>query len=470
MDGKFKETLRDFSDELQHKVNFSDIHENVSEYNGGFLKRNDWIRVRNKHNSEESIRVLIECLLEMDVKAFKAFCEVLAKMGYSKVALRMREHAGLKKKMHHPKDRQRSGSYSHPHPRRLSVLMEQQRGSSQPPHLDNRSSSRSDLAIAAAIKHAQETGTPYTVTQVTVHPKSQPQLTGSDDHSTSVPFGDSSVNGQTPDVHENASSLYQEKPGLYQEKPDQTHLDWVARNVGDKWRTLLTMLGVDFAIVEECYEKYHNNEVNTCFAVLANWSRGKIETEQPISYGTLFDALRKADVKMSSELENEVFTRSPTKHAQLPPAVVTDGRHPLEWGDDVVTSSSESTSSHNDSGIGDRELWVDPRSGRSSSVEGSAECLKEFFEMFNSKFKDVVDAKAIATKLTDKEVLPPAVEKEIMKANDKSEKRILLWKHIVDNFTYNATVTLCEVMKNEVGYPRMNILGKEMLKALKEES
>ena len=96
--------------------------------------------------------------------------------------------------------------------------------------------------------------------------------------------------------------------------------------------------------------------------------------------------------------------------------------------------------------------------------------VAEFFEMFNSKFKDVVDAKAIATKLTDKEVLPPAVEKEIMKANDKSEKRILLWKHIVDNFTYNAAVTLCEVMKNEVGYPRMNILGKEMLKALKEES
>ena len=27
-----------------------------------------------------------------------------------------------------------------------------------------------------------QTGTPYTVTQVTVHPKSQPQLTGSDDH------------------------------------------------------------------------------------------------------------------------------------------------------------------------------------------------------------------------------------------------------------------------------------------------
>ena len=50
---------------------------------------------------------------------------------------------------------------------------------------------------------------------------------------------------------------------------------------------------------------------------------------------------------LTSNFQYTYLHRSPTKHAQLPPAVVTDGRHPLEWGDDVVTSSSESTSSHN---------------------------------------------------------------------------------------------------------------------------
>ena len=92
-------------------------------------------------------------------------------------------------------------------------------------------------------------------------------------------------------------------------KPTQRELDWISKRAGDNWRSLLTNLGVDLDVIRGYYQSNSGNTINAVFEGLVFWVKGN--AEEPVSYETLFEALKEANLSScASDLEKKLRTTS----------------------------------------------------------------------------------------------------------------------------------------------------------------
>ena len=81
-----------------------------------------------------------------------------------------------------------------------------------------------------------------------------------------------------------------------EETPSERDLDDVSKNAGDKWRSLLTQLGVPMAKCKAVYEESRGNPVSACFEGLVFWRDGN-EPCRPPTWSVLLEALEKGAEK-----------------------------------------------------------------------------------------------------------------------------------------------------------------------------
>ena len=76
---------------------------------------------------------------------------------------------------------------------------------------------------------------------------------------------------------------------------------------------------------------------------------------------------------------------------------------------------------------------------------------------------DKIDATAIKGKLQNGKIIPEALSNALTNtAKDTYEANTMLFQHAVQNCDFEACLVLCDAMRSESGYPKMNKLGEEM--------
>ena len=80
------------------------------------------------------------------------------------------------------------------------------------------------------------------------------------------------------------------------EKPSEIDLDEISKEVGEKWRSLLTHLGIPLTKIKSLYENNHGNPTSTCFEGLHFWREGN-EPCKPATWSVLLTALEKGAEK-----------------------------------------------------------------------------------------------------------------------------------------------------------------------------
>ena len=96
---------------------------------------------------------------------------------------------------------------------------------------------------------------------------------------------------------------------------------------------------------------------------------------------------------------------------------------------------------------------------------GSQFSASQFLKAYESEFLEVVNGKQSLLRLKHKGVIPPDISRAIEKANDEDAK-YLLFEHLQKNATVATLREYCKVATEAEGYPRMNALGRDMMKAL----
>ena len=81
-----------------------------------------------------------------------------------------------------------------------------------------------------------------------------------------------------------------------QGKPSEIDLDDVSKNAGDKWRSLLTHLGVPLAKCKALYDESRGNPISACFEGLVFWREGN-KPCKPATWFVLLEALEKGAEK-----------------------------------------------------------------------------------------------------------------------------------------------------------------------------
>ena len=79
-------------------------------------------------------------------------------------------------------------------------------------------------------------------------------------------------------------------------KPSEIDLDKVSKNVGDKWRSLLTHLGVPLAKCKTLFVESRGDPVSACFEGLVFWREGN-EPCRPPTWSVLLEAVEKGAEK-----------------------------------------------------------------------------------------------------------------------------------------------------------------------------
>ena len=94
--------------------------------------------------------------------------------------------------------------------------------------------------------------------------------------------------------------------------------------------------------------------------------------------------------------------------------------------------------------------------------------VTEIFELerFNSRFLNEVNAKGIVNKLYFKKVIPQDIKTKIERANSDEEANVILYEHVQPQGVKASAKMLFEIMRDAVGYHKMNHLGAEMLECL----
>ena len=93
----------------------------------------------------------------------------------------------------------------------------------------------------------------------------------------------------------------------------------------------------------------------------------------------------------------------------------------------------------------------------------------QFLKTFEDDFVDVVNAKQSLFKLRRKGVISQAVRASIEATKDEEEARYLLLEHLEKNATVDTLREYCKVATAADGYPRMQELGRKMMKTLPPE-
>ena len=78
--------------------------------------------------------------------------------------------------------------------------------------------------------------------------------------------------------------------------PSEIDLDDISKNAGDKWRSLLTHLGVPLTKCKSLYDESRGNPVSACFEGLVFWREGNKPCRPP-TWSVLLEALEKGAEK-----------------------------------------------------------------------------------------------------------------------------------------------------------------------------
>ena len=89
----------------------------------------------------------------------------------------------------------------------------------------------------------------------------------------------------------------------------------------------------------------------------------------------------------------------------------------------------------------------------------------QFLKVYEDEFIDVVHAKHSLLKLKHKGVISQAVRTSLEDANDENAK-YLLFEHLEKNATVDTLREYCKVAIAADGFPRMQQLGRKMMKTL----
>ena len=89
-------------------------------------------------------------------------------------------------------------------------------------------------------------------------------------------------------------------------------------------------------------------------------------------------------------------------------------------------------------------------------------------ERFGDSFPKSVDAKAIATKLFNKDIIPDTLKNKIDKEFSDQDASLNLYHHLKNQATFCCLTTVTIVMKGMSGYQRMKEMGDRMEKCLVE--
>ena len=93
-------------------------------------------------------------------------------------------------------------------------------------------------------------------------------------------------------------------------------------------------------------------------------------------------------------------------------------------------------------------------------VERKFDC-KEFFEKYQDRFLERVNARAIAGLLEIKKVIPGLLHFKLNGTHNE-EATQMLYLHMRDHGSLETVHSLCDVMIGKEGFPRMNSLGQDM--------
>ena len=95
----------------------------------------------------------------------------------------------------------------------------------------------------------------------------------------------------------------------------------------------------------------------------------------------------------------------------------------------------------------------------------SPSSASQILKVYEDEFIDVVYAKQSLLKLKHKGVISQAVRTSIEDTNDEDAK-YLLFEHLEKNATVDTLREYCKVAIAADGFPRMQELGRKMIKAL----
>ena len=92
--------------------------------------------------------------------------------------------------------------------------------------------------------------------------------------------------------------------------------------------------------------------------------------------------------------------------------------------------------------------------------------VKLFTLQYRTKFLSDVNTEEIVEELKRVRVISDKLKSKIECAPTREEANRLLLEHVCDNCDVESLRILCEVMSEEHGYPKMNALGRRMLRDL----
>ena len=116
-------------------------------------------------------------------------------------------------------------------------------------------------------------------------------------------------------VRVTAAVLYSISCIALEGKPTEIDLDKVSKNAGDKWRSLLTHLGVPLAKCKELFVESRGDPVNACFEGLVFWREGNKPCRPP-TWSVLQEALEEGAEKR--EYAGELRKEFEAKETQPP--------------------------------------------------------------------------------------------------------------------------------------------------------
>ncbi len=93
----------------------------------------------------------------------------------------------------------------------------------------------------------------------------------------------------------------------------------------------------------------------------------------------------------------------------------------------------------------------------------------QFLKTYEDEFVDVVNAKQSLFKLRHKGVISQAVRASIEATKDDEDAKYLLLEHLEKNATVDTLREYCKIAIAADGYPRMQELGRKMMKTLPPE-
>ena len=92
--------------------------------------------------------------------------------------------------------------------------------------------------------------------------------------------------------------------------------------------------------------------------------------------------------------------------------------------------------------------------------------IESFALRYKAQFLNDVSTEEIVEELRKFKLIPGKLRSKIESVSSRQEANRLLLDHVCANFNTESLITLCKVMLEEEGYPKMNDLGRRMLSDL----